>query len=129
MEEVTRLPIRTRCCPACSEEILVSAQKCKHCGEYLTPAARRTAGIAPAQRNQRPSNIKDPMGPAVISLFLFLPLGIVAIIFAAQYKSKLQAGDDGGAAIAAGVAQLTAFIAVCIFLIGILLFAVSRASF
>jgi hypothetical protein len=46
------------------------------------------------------------MGPAFISLFFFLPLGIVAIIFAAQYRSKLQAGDYGGAASAAGLAQL-----------------------
>ena len=125
MEQVmTQLPIRTRRCPACSEEILVSAQKCKHCGEYLTPAARRSAGIAPAKKNQQTRKITDPMGPAVVSLFFFLPLGIVALIFAAQFKSKLQAGDYSGAEQAAGLAKLMAGIAAGLgMLIVIVLFA------
>lgn len=31
----------TKLCPYCKEEILISAVKCRHCGEYLDPALRR----------------------------------------------------------------------------------------
>ena len=29
---------RTRKCPACAEEVMAEARKCKHCGEGLLPA-------------------------------------------------------------------------------------------
>ncbi len=32
---------QTRRCPYCAEEILISAKKCKHCGEFLDPELRR----------------------------------------------------------------------------------------
>jgi len=31
----------TKVCPFCSEQILATAQKCKHCGEFLNPAMRK----------------------------------------------------------------------------------------
>ena len=30
----------TRKCPYCSEQILITAKKCKHCGEYLDDSLR-----------------------------------------------------------------------------------------
>jgi len=32
----------TKKCPYCSEEILLSAKKCKHCGEWLEEARQRS---------------------------------------------------------------------------------------
>jgi hypothetical protein len=40
-------------CPACSELILASAHKCKHCGEWFTPAA----ALAGAERETSRSNM------------------------------------------------------------------------
>lgn len=37
-------------CPFCSEQILASAKKCKHCGEVLDVALRAAIAPAPAQQ-------------------------------------------------------------------------------
>src|SRR4051794_8854109 len=90
------VPVRTKKCRYCGEEILIAAQKCKHCGEFLSPNARRAAGVQPMGRAAR-AVIKIPMGEAFVALFLFLPLGIVALIFASQAQAKLRVGDFTGA--------------------------------
>jgi hypothetical protein len=50
--------------------------------------------------------------PAIISIFCCWPLGIVAIIFAAQVNGKVAAGDLAGAADASKKAKLFSFIAI-----------------
>lgn len=95
-------PARTKRCRFCNEEILLSAQKCKHCGEYLSPAARRAAGIAPVRSSK---SVKVPMGESILCLLFCLPLGIVALIIALQADSKLKAGDTDGAAQSAQLAR------------------------
>jgi hypothetical protein len=40
-------------CPACSEQVLASARKCKHCGEWITPAVLITAAVVPTSGSQR----------------------------------------------------------------------------
>jgi hypothetical protein len=40
-------------CPACSEPVLASARKCKHCGEWITPAVSITAQPRPASSSLR----------------------------------------------------------------------------
>ena len=50
--------------------------------------------------------------PAILSIFCCWPLGIVAIIFAAQVNGKVAAGDLAGAADASKKAKLFSFIAI-----------------
>lgn len=50
--------------------------------------------------------------PAILSIFCCWPLGIVAIIFAAQVNGKVTSGDLAGAAEASKKAKLFSFIAI-----------------
>ena len=103
---------RTKRCRFCGEEILVAAVKCKHCGEYLSPAARRAAGLQPV-RAQQPTvgQVRAPFGSAVLGMLLCLPVGLIALIFAAQVNTKIAVGDIAGARAAADTAQKLAFLA------------------
>ena len=55
--------------------------------------------------------------PAILSIFCCWPLGIVAIIFAAQVNGKVTAGDIAGATDASKKAKLFSFIAIGIGLV------------
>lgn len=52
VDNLGRLDEHVRACPACAEPIKATAQKCKHCGEYLRPVpaslTRRSAAPTPA---------------------------------------------------------------------------------
>jgi hypothetical protein len=50
--------------------------------------------------------------PAILSIFCCWPLGIVAIIFAAQVNGKVASGDLAGAADASKKAKMFSFIAI-----------------
>lgn len=58
------------------------------------PAAQMTTPPAPQQRLHVPNHL---VWAILSTLFCCLPFGIVAIVFAAQVNSKLQAGDVAGA--------------------------------
>ncbi|MEX2983301.1 CD225/dispanin family protein [Streptomyces sp. C36] len=64
---------------------------------------------------------------AIISIILFWPLGIAAVIFAAQVNSKYEMGDYAGAADSSSKARLFSLIATIIAAIGIVLFIVFAA--
>ena len=117
---------RTRQCRFCKEEILASAQKCKHCGEFLSPAARRAAGLSPTRNTPQARDIKIPIGESVLCLLFCLPLGIVALIFAAQADAKLRTGDMNGAASAAATAKNVAALGILVSLIVFVLLVVSH---
>ena len=50
--------------------------------------------------------------PAIISAICCLPLGIVAIIFAAQVNGKVATGDEAGALNASKKAKMFSYIAI-----------------
>lgn len=49
--------------------------------------------------------------PAILSLFCCMPLGVVAVIFAAQVNGKVAAGDIAGAMDSSKKAKMFSFIA------------------
>ena len=59
-----------------------------------------------------PANVPNYLVPAIISLFCCWPLGIVAVIFAAQVNGKVASGDIAGAADSSKKAKLFSFISI-----------------
>jgi hypothetical protein len=66
------------------------------------------------------ASVPNYLVPAIISLFCCLPLGIVAVIFAAQVNGKVAAGDTAGAADAAKKAKMFSYISIGLGLLGII---------
>ena len=58
------------------------------------------------------TTVPNYLVPAIISIFCCWPLGIVAIIFAAQVNGKVASGDLQGAADASKKAKMFSFIAI-----------------
>ena len=57
-------------------------------------------------------NVPNYLVPAIISIFCCWPLGIAAIIFAAQVNGKVASGDIAGAVDASKKAKLFSFISI-----------------
>ena len=58
------------------------------------------------------TNVPNYLVPAIISVFCCWPLGIAAIIFAAQVNGKVASGDIAGAVDASKKAKLFSFISI-----------------
>jgi hypothetical protein len=56
--------------------------------------------------------VQNYLIPAILSLFCCMPLGVVAVIFAAQVNGKVAAGDMAGAMDSAKKAKMFSFIAI-----------------
>ena len=67
-----------------------------------------------------PGSVPNYLVLAIISLFCCLPLGIVAVIFAAQVNNKVAAGDTAGAQDSAKKAKMFSYIALGLGLAGII---------
>lgn len=74
----------------------------------------------PPPASGTPSTVPNYLVLAIISLFCCLPLGVVAIIFAAQVNGKVAAGDTAGALDASKKAKMFSYISIGLGLAGII---------
>jgi interferon-induced transmembrane protein len=74
----------------------------------------------PPPSSGAPASVPNYLVPAIISLFCCLPLGVVAVIFAAQVNGKVTAGDSAGALDSSKKAKMFSFIAIGLGLLGII---------
>lgn len=59
-----------------------------------------------------PASVPNYLVPAILSAFCCMPLGIVAIVFAAQVNGKVATGDVAGALDSSKKAKMFSFIAI-----------------
>ena len=74
----------------------------------------------PPPSSGAPASVPNFLVPAIISLFCCLPLGVVAVIFAAQVNGKVATGDTAGALDSSKKAKMFSYIAIGLGLAGII---------
>jgi len=70
------------------------------------------------------TTVPNYLVPSIISLFCCLPLGIVAVIFAARVNGQVQAGDTAGALESSRKAKMFSYIGLILGLIWIAIWVV-----
>ena len=136
-----------RFCMDCGEPVHAGASFCSRCGRAVGQGQDRPASAAEAttgsQHQAGPPFTYDPVQPYVnnylaqailVTIFCCLPLGIVAIVFAAQVNGKLASGDYAGAVSTSNTAKLLCWIsfgiglAVIVLWIGVLCVGLATAG-
>ncbi len=67
----------TKDCSFCGEEILATARKCKHCGEFLDGTARPAPQSAPQKRSEGP---EETLWTAHTSMLYYIPMLILGVL-------------------------------------------------
>ena len=126
-------------CPNCGTSNLENASICVNCGRPMSGGGSYTPPPPPPQQQasytpppprfdtpgQAPAQIPNYLWQSiVVTLCCCLPLGIVAIIFAAQVNDKLRNGDIQGAMHASKQAKLFCLIAVGLGLVVMVIYAI-----
>jgi hypothetical protein len=110
-------------CAKCGDALLDEAVACANCGQpvrsaYKVPPPRVTPAVArpaipkappPKRAFGKPpaaGTIPNYIVPALASLCCCTPLGIVAVVYAAQVNTKLTMNDPDGARLASQRAKL-----------------------
>lgn len=106
-------------CPKCGVKNNDQALMCNQCGEVFQSAA--TDGQAPQIPNYLAQSI-------IVTLLCCLPLGIPAIVFAAQVNGKVQLGDLTGAREASRKAKMWCWWSMGLGLVAIAIQAVIQIS-
>lgn len=78
----------------------------------------------PPPSSGAPASVPNYLIPSIISLICCLPLGIVAIIFAARVNGQVQQGDTAGALDSSRKAKLFSYIGLALGAIWILIWIV-----
>ena len=110
-------------CTKCGAPKVEGATSCPNCGQpydtFAHPAPPAAGSYVPPPPGAVPPPIAPPPGAAIpnylvqsiiVTLCCCLPLGIVAIVFAAQVNGKVAAGDIAGAMDASNKAKLFCWI-------------------
>ena len=122
-------------CPTCGARNEDDARFCVNCGQKLEEQEAMYGG-GPAYApygvpGGYPQHIPNYLIPSIlVTIFCCLPLGIVAIIFAAQVNGKVAAGDIAGAQSSSRTARTLVIISVVagVVVIGIVLLGFGEAS-
>jgi hypothetical protein len=59
-------------CPYCGEPILVTARKCKHCGEILDPDLKTHRQVQTIEATSKPWKLAQLIGALLMTLGIFL---------------------------------------------------------
>lgn len=97
-------------CPQCGTENTSNASFCIECNHEFQPV-QEPGAAAPPPPNQMAAQPMESVPnylvqSILVTIFCCLPLGIVAIVFAAQVNGKLAAGDFYGAQEASNKAKM-----------------------
>jgi hypothetical protein len=128
-----------KACSACGELILLSARKCKHCGEWIEPPSASagtgalgaaSAPISSVQRSALAHEYVDNkmVQSVIVTLICCLPMGIAASVQSAKVNEMVARGDVAGAKAAADKAGSYAGIGVGISAVFWLLYLIGIAS-